>query len=292
MHHRFHTVHPAFGALSSVVKDNVYQLEKGIIFTSPWVVTRSTVRFHGMILLTARALPFAVRVGETTKNYHALAIKPLTERGLRAENVQLISVHVKPEHPDYPAFRAISAPGLLPLPRDAFAHLDLSLDRAYRGELTIEQANALLESVIATTLPFLPKTKPSDPRIERAIELLGNGAHPSLTDLARAMGLSYYRMSHLFKEAMGIPLRTYLLAQKVQKMSSYLGSGLPLTAVAHACGFTDSAHMSRVTQKFHGAPPAYFFNNERVRVFCWKHPPSVSYKARSHRTLFGEAAWT
>jgi AraC-like DNA-binding protein len=256
---------PAFGALSSTMKDYLYLIEVGFIFTSPWVRTQATVRRSATILLTAGRAPFEVKIGDSATQYQAVGIKPLVVRGVRAENVKLVSVQFGPVHPQFRAFRGIPAPGALPLDRDAFAQFDETLEAAYQGKLPIEEAPQLFEGIVAATARHLPKVKPADPRVERAMELLSDNANRPLDELASAVGLSYGRMSQLFAETVGISLRSYQLWLKVRNAIMLIPSGRKLTEIAHLAGFTDLAHLSRIYKQAYGAPLSYFLNANYVQ---------------------------
>jgi AraC-like DNA-binding protein len=202
----------------------------------------------------------------SAQDYQAVAIKPLTERGLRAQDAQLVSLQVNPIHRHFRAFRTIPAPGLMSLDRAAFAPLDTALEAAYRGELTTDDALQLYEAVVETTARHLPKPKPTDARVERAIELLHDDPCYPLDALAARNGLSYGRMSRLFAESVGISLRSYQLWQKTRRALLLLPSGRTLTEIAAETGFTDLSHLSRVLQQAFGAPVSYFQDKRYVKV--------------------------
>src|SRR5258706_3971130 len=168
-----------YGALAHQMKDHIYMMRWGFIYTSPWVVTAHTVRHPAAILLTAKHTPFELSVNKCVRSYQAVAIKPVTERGLRATDVQLVSTHIHPNCPHFRPFRAIPDPGVFVLERDAYAEFDRTLDAAYQGTLTIQDASHLFDGVVATTIRYLPKVKRTDARVQRAIELLEqNAAYP------------------------------------------------------------------------------------------------------------------
>lgn len=265
----------SYGVMSSVMKDHVYIFERGHIFTTPWVVSEHTNRAYAMILLTARRAPF--EVSSCGRGSAAVAVKPLIKRTVKAEDARLVAVVLNPLHPDFRRFRMIPAPGILALDRNAFGHLDDDMDRAYRGELTVEEAGELFDQIISVAGRYLPAIKsPSvDARVTRTIESLRADPSYPLDKLADAVGLSYHRMSHLFAEAVGLPLRNYQLWLKIHNIAPLLGSGRSLTNIAHAAGFTDSQHLNRTFRRLFDAPPSYFFNNERVRFIVQpRQPPS------------------
>jgi AraC-like DNA-binding protein len=265
----------AYGALSSTMKDHWYRLDTGSIFTSPWVMTEVTVRRHATIFLTADRSTFDVSIGDSTQSYQAVAIKPLIKHGVHAANVKWISVNIGPLHPCFRVFRAINAPGALALDREVFAPLDSALEAAYRGQATIDEIAALYEEIIAATVRCLPRVKPADARVERAIEMLRENPNCPLNELADAIGLSYGRMSQLFAETVGISLRSYQLYQKIHKAVDLLPTGRKLTDIAHSCGFTDLAHLSRVFQHAAGAPLSYFMNKNYVETLRKENTPSA-----------------
>lgn len=77
----------------------------------------------------------------------------------------------------------------------------------------------------------------------------------SSESLARHLKLSRSRLSHLFAEEIGIPLRTFLLWSKLRRSFAGITQGLSLTQAAHAGGFADSAHFSRTCVRMFGANP-------------------------------------
>lgn len=58
-------------------------------------------------------------------------------------------------------------------------------------------------------------------------------------------------------------MRQYALAVKIRRAALFFGSGLPLTHIAQAAGFTDSSHFARVWQRCYGAAPSRYFAQHR-----------------------------
>ena len=253
-------------------KDHLYLLTHGAIYTSASVVTRATARSSGCILLTAQREPFEVTFGKQTAQHTALAVRPLQERGLRAENCQLISIQVHPTHREYRRFRAITSPGCQALDREAYAAVDDLLQSAYRGELDIRSAHQLLEKVIAITVRYLPQVRTRDARGEVIHKMLQEKWNCQLSELAQALGVSQDRMSHLFTKVVGLPWRSFQLWQKVSAVGSALGSGRRLAEIATTAGFSDAAHLSNTWHQAFGAAPSRFFNHEVVQVHYGLHP--------------------
>src|SRR5687767_12957145 len=164
---------PAYGALAALMKDNHYWFgPSGFLFTSPWVVTPHTVRHSAVLLLTASGEPFEVTAGGSAVRSAASAVAPLTERGLCAMNVGLVSLHVFPPHPCYRAFQRIAAPGIAGLDRRRFAEFDAGILRAYEGRLTLREAQQLFEALVGAAVQQLPRAARGALAVDRLHEML------------------------------------------------------------------------------------------------------------------------
>jgi AraC family transcriptional regulator, arabinose operon regulatory protein len=258
---------PAFGVRSAVAKDNIYWFgTRGLIFTSPWVVTASTERQPAVILLSASGRPVELMVRGNTSRHRAFAIAPLTRRGLRAIDVGLISVNVQPYHPSYGAFCQIADPGVRALSRAAFARLDAMLVRAYEGRLSLRDAERLFEAVVETAVEQIGGVGSRDERTETLHALLREKPECSLGELARVLNVSYTGASHLFARSVGLPLRTYQHWIKCMRATQHFRGDATLTQIAQLAGFTDSAHLSRAWQRRYGLPPSYVRDGAHVRI--------------------------
>ena len=75
-------------------------------------------------------------------------------------------------------------------------------------------------------------------------DAISDGTHRVPLLAARA-GLSPSRLSHLFTEQVGTPLRRYIVWSRLVEAAEQLSRGESLTAAAHSAGFADGAHLSR-----------------------------------------------
>lgn len=82
-------------------------------------------------------------------------------------------------------------------------------------------------------------------------------------DLADTVFLSAGRLMHLFSEQIGIPIRKYILWQRLRHALLKLAEGMTITEAAHASGFTDSPHMNRTFNAMFGITPSKIFKNSR-----------------------------
>lgn len=81
--------------------------------------------------------------------------------------------------------------------------------------------------------------------------------------LAGTVYLSPSRFMHLFSEQIGIPVRKYVLWQRLKQALLALADGRSITEAAHEAGFTDSPHMNRTFKAMFGITPSKIFKNSR-----------------------------
>ncbi|QJD58218.1 helix-turn-helix transcriptional regulator [Pseudomonas sp. gcc21] len=284
-----------FGHLAHILKDQLYWLERGHLFTSPCVSVGITQRFYVMLLMTACGTPFRLKCGEFDQTVQAVAIAPGELRSVHAPGIKLVSVHLNPLHDAFPAFASLHASGPLPLDRDAFVHLDATMDAAYLGELSAETATQLHDEMASIAAQLMPAAKKLDARINSAMVMLREEGDIALDELSSRLGLSYHWMSRLFSDTVGLPLRTYCHWLKLHRATQlllnspalveqvhrhgYLGAGggptVSLTELAHDAGFTDSAHMAHTISELCGGPLSHFLFSGNVRLHLPGKPCSA-----------------
>lgn len=83
------------------------------------------------------------------------------------------------------------------------------------------------------------------------------GEDISLSEPARACGLSVSYFSRAFKRSVGLPPHRWLLLQRVLRAKELLRvPDRPLADIAAACGFADQSHFTRVFTQITGASPS------------------------------------
>ncbi|MBU8813699.1 AraC family transcriptional regulator [Mycolicibacterium goodii] len=108
-------------------------------------------------------------------------------------------------------------------------------------------------------VPTGDEASPRHPAVDDALRRLPNlvAAGPlSGTELAAQVGLSVSRLTHLFTDQVGIPLRRYVLWSRLRLAVMRVQAGDDLTSAAHGAGFADSAHLTRTTRDMFGLPPS------------------------------------
>ena len=258
---------PAFGAMSSRALDHVYWFgERGLLYTSPWVVTASTERQSAVVLLTASGRRFELTLDGRVVHHAAVAIAPLTRRGLCAVDLGLVSVNVEPHHPVYGVFCGIAEPGVRALDRSTFRRFDADLVRAYEGRLAHRESERLFEGVVEVAAAQIRASLPRGERSDALETLVLGDPDRSLAEIARALGVSCTTASHLFTRTFGLRFRSYQHWRKCTKADERLSTDLPLTQIAQQAGFADLAHLSRSWKRRYGLSPSYLRDREHVRI--------------------------
>lgn len=106
-------------------------------------------------------------------------------------------------------------------------------------------------------------TGAADCRVTLAHDMLQRAGATRLTaaQLACEVRLSPGRLSSLFRQEYGLPLRRYALWMRLQRATAQL-QGDPrtrLSVAAHAAGFADAAHMTRTYRRMLGVAPSALF---------------------------------
>ncbi|MBB1593294.1 AraC family transcriptional regulator [Achromobacter sp. UMC46] len=90
-------------------------------------------------------------------------------------------------------------------------------------------------------------------------------ANASITDVAQGCGLSRSYFIKAFRQTVGTTPHRWLLEHRVaQAKLMLLKSDRSVAEVAHDCGFSDQAHLTRVFASTVGAPPAAWRRQHRL----------------------------
>ena len=103
-----------------------------------------------------------------------------------------------------------------------------------------------------------PAASSRAPRITRACAYIAQrlDEQPSLEEIAAHIQLSPGRLTHLFKQEVGVPIRRYALWLRTrQAVQSLIDHPTNLTQAAHEANFADQAHFSRTFREMFGLTP-------------------------------------
>lgn len=119
---------------------------------------------------------------------------------------------------------------------------------------------------VITGWPISDSMDKLDDRISESINWIKkNLSEQTITveQLADTVYLSKSRLMHLFSEQIGIPIRKYILWQRLRYALLNLANDETITEAAYSAGFTDSPHMNRAFNSNFGITPSKIFKNSR-----------------------------
>ncbi|MEU6829825.1 helix-turn-helix transcriptional regulator [Nocardia beijingensis] len=238
--------------------------------------------WHGTATLYPGRLLYAGRIGSAHRHHHAAAQLIFSTSG---------SVGLRDDTGGYSAGRAALIPPGIPHETSGtatglliFADAQSALGRALTA--CVQRTGSAVDSVAAwsrAALPLLdldggerdpeqlahgaltaligdaaPTGAARHPALRDALELLPDllGGPLRLAQLAAAVGLSASRLGHLFRAELGLAFPPYLRWARLRQAMDHARRGGTLTDAAHAAGFADSAHLTRVCREMFGLTPS------------------------------------
>lgn len=109
-----------------------------------------------------------------------------------------------------------------------------------------------------------------DERIIALLEILQNCDcyDHTIENFAGSVCLSSSRLSHLFREQIGVPLKSYILFHQLEKVFTALLSGASITDAAMLAGFDSPSHFAATVKKWMGmSVSASIKDSEFLKVF-------------------------
>ncbi|MET0333800.1 MAG: AraC family transcriptional regulator [Rhizobacter sp.] len=251
----------------SVLRGRMRLFEDGFLYASTTGGDSRSCRHSASLVLALTDAGLEIEVGGQTQHVHAVAVRPSTPKRMRACGIPYVCIDASTNHPLYRAFATLGDPGLQVLPREHFAPALSSLAAFTAGETSPRTSRLLYNRVFDLLRELMPDPAPVDPRITRVIARLDEDPSLGVAQLATEVCVSRDRLSHLFTQEMGLPLRKYAQSLKIRAAARFFGKGLSLTQIAAAAGFSDSAHFSKIWAQAYGMSPAFYFTSGQVAVY-------------------------
>jgi AraC family transcriptional regulator len=185
-------------------------------------------------------------------------VAPHFVRAINARDCELISLNFEPGHPFFSSLCSLTRDkGVIPVDPSRVKPYGPDL-RSLISSKDSEELDRLANFVAGQFLPVDGTSLHGDARIRDIVARLESelSAPPSVLQLARWVGLSGDRLSHLFVEQVGIPVRSFIVWRRYRRALSSLQTLPDLTAVAHSVGFYDHAQMTRSFVRFFGYLPS------------------------------------
>ncbi len=147
------------------------------------------------------------------------------------------------------------------------------LYEAFRGEsdLAAEHTRALLYALLVSVKTLLASQSAGSGRgawhtHERHAELLALARHYvaehihqsiGLADIAAHLGLSTYHLSHVFSQASGFSLSSYIMQKRMERAREMLmDPRMRVSEVAYAVGYADPNHFAKSYRRYFGSSPS------------------------------------
>jgi AraC-like DNA-binding protein len=157
------------------------------------------------------------------------------------------------------------------------------------GDAPAAEADALINYThrMLDLLAPRPSASPlSEPVINALAYLDAALDHPPrLAQAARAAHISPSRLTHLFSEQVGIPFRRFVLWLRLRRAAEHVGRTGSLTEAAHAAGFSDLAHFSRVCRATFGVAPTGLLAMAPISASWPTHTRPTGGKADTERVV-------
>lgn len=109
-----------------------------------------------------------------------------------------------------------------------------------------------------------------DERIRRLLYLLSCckcDTH-TISSFADQVALSPSRLSHLFREQVGLPLKSYILLHQMEQAFILLLNGASITDAALGAGFDTPSHFAATAKKMTGMPASLSLKNSEFLKVC------------------------
>lgn len=238
------------------------------VFTTGALASGLTARPAATLLLSPGGRPFRLRPqrGESIRCTAAF-VPPDVARALDANTCGgLVSLNLDPATPAQRCLlHTYGHSGIAPLSTRRLGRFLDPFTGALNGQVTIEDLQPATDRLVRALCDAGTQApRPPDARVLHAMATLRRGPATDLAALAREVGLSPYRLSHLFRAECGVSMRTYRLWSKLRRGVAAMAGGGNLTQAAAAAGFADLPHMTRTFQAMFGLPPSYIGDRRQV----------------------------
>lgn len=127
---------------------------------------------------------------------------------------------------------------------------------------TLEQADEICRTALGLKGATAPHAS-LDPRIAKCLGIIRSKLDQPLrlAALAGALNVSESWLAHRFPNEVGVPMRRYILWQRLWRAIEFALKGATLTDAAYAAGLSDSAHLSRAFRETFGVTPSFLFEH-------------------------------
>jgi len=256
------------------IEARLFVFSDGFVYAASAVSSAQTSRHAGVVLISLDDTPIHVSFAEPRtdkpQNFfgRVIALAPGVKRSIQVGPSGALSIHFDPSHPVYfPMSECLGSTGGKTIPYRHFRHIEANIHEC-RHARNEDIARNVFEKCAQAITKLCPQTAIRDQRI---VELLGELQSLSPLDyefakILETYNLSASRFSHLFTANAGLSLRSFLQWRKIKEAIAMFETGISMTEIAHASGFSDSAHFCRTFNKCLGLKPSMFGPGRPVNV--------------------------
>jgi AraC-like DNA-binding protein len=233
-------------------------------------------RHHALQIVVGPHETFGLHDGRRWHETRAAVIAPDHPHRIEGADVPLWLLLMAPELPHIRALaHALTKPAHVGVPEED--GLIAAAQRVWNAEgaSCLEARKAANRMLDLLGTPAWKAPEPLDPRVAKTLDRMrtSDGQRASAADLARQVHLSTSRLSHLFKNQVGIPMRRHLLWLRLIEAVRAMLAPSSFTMAAHAAGFADAAHLSRTFRRMFGLSPSDFLKDSQfVQAFLCERP--------------------
>jgi AraC-like DNA-binding protein len=221
-------------------------------------------RIGGYIIYLAQGAPLQIRLADDRWQTCDLAVvPPYQPHRITCDARLIVDVIIEPE--------TVEPASLPPFVRHAGALLDAGsvLRRLREAQVRLEAHDGVLpadDDLFDEIVFGAPLSRRSlDDRIVRALVELDRRIAESVSaeELANMLQLSFSRFIHLFKDEVGVPLRTFRNWKRARSLLNYVTQDANLADIAQHTGYPDAAHFSHSIRQVFGLQPREMFAGSR-----------------------------
>ena len=102
-----------------------------------------------------------------------------------------------------------------------------------------------------------------DSRVKQVVQVLNQDPSRTLPELAQNCQISTSRLSHLFKNEIGMNMKDYRLDRRLQAAAALLVlTNMPIKEIAYKAGYRHSSSFVRAFKSHFGLSPASYRNGK------------------------------
>ena len=201
---------------------------------------------------------------------HCIVIFEDVPHKLFAQAGQIVVIYLEPEDRHNQQFltalRQTRSDGINTLPLKG---KDLgSISQQLFTDVDIEKLWKTVNEAIGLVYSPSPSPRPEDKRVRAVIDIIASqrGCAIDMAFLSSKVFLSPSRLTHLFKQEVGIPISRFIVWWRVRAAIEQLSKSATLTEAAHASGFSDLPHMSKTFKQLFGFAPSSLFKPHTIKI--------------------------